>query len=452
MPNLFDCPNSQCTYKFDADILPAAAMVTCPLCKTKFPYRRPVPKTEADEHAEQFEMGPRVVSVQQEKGISSFLTILMWGGCLLLIGGGLVGAYFLWMNKSYNKASGEAFEEARLNFKVDRFGAEWEQELNAQKGLEANIFARKRKEPTGWVAMFAQDFGDHNPRVGEMRSRMLSRLKTYGRNITAVDLPDQTWLGQPALAYQFQGDIEDTPVHGECLTVVHKGIGYIYYLWAPDTEWDNARDELIKTRNKVQLLNNRSKWVEKKSNIVTFTTDEIAYSVEDPDGKWKQAYTPEEGKSAGPNDYLVNPKDVDPQATMAFRLVFQPKAGSDARQRTAEAKAVVVELPKATKGMADVQAHVIAQAKKEYASDMPPDLKLEPLEKSPGGVDLPTDGPEMARFLLRDPFDRDNKEVFILSTRKIGDKTVAVIARTKERDTPYVEEWMVHLAASLKEK
>ena len=45
MPTYFPCPNAQCSYQFDADILPPAAMVTCPLCRTRFPYRanRPVP-------------------------------------------------------------------------------------------------------------------------------------------------------------------------------------------------------------------------------------------------------------------------------------------------------------------------------------------------------------------------------------------------------------------------
>ena len=43
MANLFPCPNSACTYQFDADQLPAAAMVTCPICRTRFPYRAAAP-------------------------------------------------------------------------------------------------------------------------------------------------------------------------------------------------------------------------------------------------------------------------------------------------------------------------------------------------------------------------------------------------------------------------
>ena len=35
----FPCPNPACGYVFDTVQLPAAAMVTCPLCRTRFPYR-----------------------------------------------------------------------------------------------------------------------------------------------------------------------------------------------------------------------------------------------------------------------------------------------------------------------------------------------------------------------------------------------------------------------------
>jgi len=43
MANFFPCPNPACTYQFDADQLPAAAMVTCPICRTRFPYRAAAP-------------------------------------------------------------------------------------------------------------------------------------------------------------------------------------------------------------------------------------------------------------------------------------------------------------------------------------------------------------------------------------------------------------------------
>src|SRR5262245_39475072 len=47
MPTLFPCPNPACTYQFDAEQLPAAAMVTCPICRTRFPYRAAAPAPAA---------------------------------------------------------------------------------------------------------------------------------------------------------------------------------------------------------------------------------------------------------------------------------------------------------------------------------------------------------------------------------------------------------------------
>src|SRR5947209_14717661 len=43
MATPFPCPNPACTYRFDPAQLPPAAMVTCLLCHTRFPYRAAAP-------------------------------------------------------------------------------------------------------------------------------------------------------------------------------------------------------------------------------------------------------------------------------------------------------------------------------------------------------------------------------------------------------------------------
>src|SRR5262245_53598788 len=83
MPSYFPCPNTQCSYQFDADILPPAAMVTCPLCRTKFPYRanQPIPAGAGpgDPGPEPVRVGgPRLVTVHGMPNQGSIWTTILW--------------------------------------------------------------------------------------------------------------------------------------------------------------------------------------------------------------------------------------------------------------------------------------------------------------------------------------------------------------------------------------
>jgi hypothetical protein len=74
------------------------------------------------------------------------------------------------------------------------------------------------------------------------------------------------------------------------------------------------------------------------------------------------------------------------------------------------------------------------------------------MAKSPSGVPLPTGGPAIGRFRLKDPTAAGDEQMWVLSAVPVGDKVVAVEAHVPERYASYVEEWMVHLAGSLKAK
>ena len=93
MPNYFPCPNNQCNYQFDADILPPAAMVTCPLCRTRFPYRanRTAPPATAPAPASPpaSELRPpplKLVNIREMPKDGGVLTTVLWVGgfCVVL--------------------------------------------------------------------------------------------------------------------------------------------------------------------------------------------------------------------------------------------------------------------------------------------------------------------------------------------------------------------------------
>jgi hypothetical protein len=447
MPKLFPCPNNQCTYQFDAELLPAAAMVTCPLCRTKFPYR--APKPEGEEPKDGAPTGPRVVSLRTGPNRGSVWTTVGWVGGFTIVLVGLLAAFVMWNNKKPGKSgSGTVFTEDALNFTLEEMGSDWTEDMDVRKALDVNVFARKRKSRDAWAALYAKDYGTTNPRRGELRDKLLSALKTQFSNINTVELEGAKWAGQPAMAYQFDGDANDVHMVGECHAIGYKGIAYAYFIFAPAKEWDNAKSELAALRDKFKLATYREKWTEEVSNVASYPGN--GYEVSDIDGKWVKAKVLQEGEKSTKKDYLADPKEIDPSATMAFLISYVPRTAKDRRVNPIDAKAVVVELGGGDP-LETAKNHVVERIKKRRGED-PGAVKLEPYGKSPSGIDLPKDGPAMGRFLFQDPDSPASRELWMISAISVGGKVIAVEIETPLITAQYVEEWMIHLAHSLKAK
>jgi hypothetical protein len=455
MPNYFPCPNNQCNYQFDAEILPAAAMVTCPLCRTRFPYRaaRTVPAATANSPAAGDLRSPplKVVNLRERPKDGGVLTTVLWVGgfCIVLA---LLVIGLTMRGRNPGGSSTDAID-AKFNIKVEPFPAPWENDVGAQKAVEANVLGRKRTNPDGWVAVAAQDFVDREPRSAELAAMM--RRSLVGENGLRTpffeDFEGDKWAGQPALGLRFAGDLNEMQVRGEAYAIGFKGIGYVFFAWAAEGDWEGLRGELIGLRDKIKPANLRDKWVEKRATVQVHTVDGAGYQVEDVDGVWVRGKPAEEGKPTKKTDYIVDDvKDIDPAVTMAFRARYQRREGGDSLRRPAEALAEVVELPGGGDPLEAAKAHVIERIKKDFVGGSAPEIKLEPMTRSPSGTPLPAAGPSMGRFLFRNPLDRDNRIVYVLSAISIGGKTVAVEARVNETDASFVDEWMIHLAGSLK--
>src|SRR5262249_28803769 len=117
-----------------------------------------------------------------------------------------------------------------------------------------------------------------------------------------------------------------------------------------------------------------------------------------------------------------------------------------------DAMALVVELPKSPDPLEAAKAHALEHIKRSYGKDVPAGLRLEELTKSRSGVALPTGGPPIGRFRVEPPGDRSNPDLWVISVIEVGDKIVAVEAHVAGKDASYVEEWVGHLAGSLKAK
>lgn len=456
MPNYFPCPNAQCTYQFDADILPAAAMVTCPMCRTKFPYRanRPMSEQPQAPPPTPAPTGPRVVQLRNGPQRGGILSTILWAGGFSIVLIALLFAVYMWNNhKPY--VSKQLLED-RWNFALD-MPSGWEEDTKARVDMNVNIFVKRKVGADQWIAMFAKDYGERSARPGEVRDELLARFKVTRddpdnpkafRNMNQVELDGTKWMKQPAIAYEFTADYNDTPIRGECHAVQYQGMVYACYIFAVDKDWDACKGELVAFRDRIRLGTFRDGWKEKKSNTQIHVVEGAPYQVEDADSVWKRASEEGDPKKG---DYVLNPKDIDMRASMAFMARFKLRTMTDSRQHAAEAKALVIELPKTADPLDAAKADVIERLKKDYAGEAP-ELKFEPMAKSPAGIALPSDGPAIARLLMRDPTDRENVTMWIISAINIGDKTIACQISVLEKNASYVEEWMVHLAASLKAK
>lgn len=448
MPTYFPCPNDQCSFQFDADALPPAAMVTCPLCRTRFPYRANRPVTAGAPTATDAPVGPRVVTLREVPKANPWTTLLVVGAFGLILVVVLLGLTM----RGRPGGGGEDATDQRLNLKVEPFPAGWEEDSAVRRPLDANVLGRKRSDPEAYVAVVAQDWGDREPRAGELDDLMRGRLRGGFSTVEMQPLEGATWYGQPAQAVQFTGSLNEQQVRGEAYVMGYKGIGYAFFAWAPEGAWAGLRDEVAGLREKVHPAGYRDTWKAKKANTRTFASADGTYQVQDVDGVWLQ------GKPAdqwGPKEkkFVLEPDDlkgIDPKATMAFRAEHQFKEGGDAKRRAARADALVVELAAGGDPLEAARAHVIERIKRDYATGMVPDIQLEPMTRAPSGTPLPTDGPAVGRFLFMDPLDRENRVVWVISAANVGGKTVAVEAHTPERFASYVDEWMVHLAGSLK--
>ena len=454
MPNFFPCPNAQCSYQFDADILPPAAMVTCPLCRTRFPYRanRPVPTAAGPggEPAEERPSGPRVVNLRDVPKSNVWTTVIAVGAfCLVLI------VMLLMINydrfRPNRNATADAIDD-RLNLKVQPFPAGWEEDASVRKPMDANVLGRKRSNPDGFVAVVAKDWVDVQPRAGELEELVRSRLRQGVSTLEMQPADGETWAGHPAQAVKFTGVIDDEQVRGEAYAIAHKGIGYAFFAWAPEANWANLRDELVAQREKVRPGQSREKWSPKRMNTETYPSEDGTYQLEDTDGAWLK------GKPAdqwGPKEkkFIVEPDDLkgrDQKAVMAFQAEYQIRERGDAKRHAATAEALVVELDAKGDPLEAAKAHVIERIKKDYPPGNVPDIKLEPMGRAPSGASLPTGGAAIGRFLFKDPFDKDGRVMWVISALRVGNKTVAVEAHVPEKLASYVDEWMIHFAGSLK--
>jgi hypothetical protein len=459
----FACPNTGCSYRFDAEHLPPAAMVTCPVCRTRFPYRAgsiPSLGSQGSVVPPAADAGPRPVRPRYAPASRGMHTWLFLLGFTLF----LLAVFWVLYNTARKrhwmptKESGPYASEP-LNFKY-QVPDDWNNDTEARNGLRVNTFALKKGDQDAWVAMFAQDYRDRNPRPVELVDAMRAKLRGYFGGVDKVEVSERgqaTLAGQTASVHDFSGEVDGILMRGECHLMTYKGIAYAFFAWAPADQFDQHQRDFQSMRDRLALLDKRADWVEARPNVAVFTPPGANFQIEDRDGVWKERKPAGDTPDPRNGHHAVDPKDIDPQAVMALRAAFPTKnPRSKGIDFLPEAEAVVLVLDKPGDDPIKTARERILARFKEEDKITETQTTLENVAESPAGVALPDNGPQLTRFQSRN--DRDSNVVwfYVVSVLNVDGKLVVVETKCRNSrlrpDARHMEPFMVNLAASLKKK
>jgi hypothetical protein len=480
MASYFPCPNPACSYQFDAEQLPAAAMVTCPLCKTRFPYRAAGPAQPSDESDEPWGGGKdaprerdrgaprpnRLINPRQLPQSNTTQRMLMLVGFTLFVAVVLFLVMYAFRKNPF-KSDGdtsETFTNDEFNFTFRKFDKNWKEDRGLQRRMGVSGFAERRADPEAYVVVHGKDFGMKNPRPGEMRNEMLSMLRTTFKGLERSPLDDKI-ADQPADGVRFSGELDGTAMTGEGFAFHYKGIGYMLLVFAPLDSWEQARKELDTLRRSFAFANLRNSWQESEASIEHYFIPEGNYEVIDEDGVWERALElpkddddpldPVSKKKAPPPKkgayVLTSIKDKDEHATMAFRAFLPVKAKYRLDHRP-KVEALTLVFDKAEgEPLEAARAYWYEKLKKDEGGEGV-EITFKPLDKAPSGAATPKSDASIGIYQSIHSLDRTAKKLFIMSALKIGDKVVAVVVWGLDRDAEYMEQYMLKFAASLRER
>ena len=445
--NALKCPNSACPYLFDPSGVPAGVVLTCPRCGMRFTLGPPpaggsppppaVPSADLDFGAPGEIARPRREAPTAAGGSGARTTIaLVVVGVALLLG---VGAtiYFRLARPDRRTDPGGAGGTVLpdLGLAVDPPGDGWvaDDDLRAKLGPPF-VLAYRKGDPAApaesdpCLAFAAKDYVGREPRPAELRDGLTRPLGAVLEDISPTDLPGQTWLGRPAAAVEFRARLKgDGPtVAGQAVAVGHKGVGYWAVGWAAEADAAGLAPAMAAARGKARLLDGREKWAPKEAAVRVFAGRKAAYELADTEGVWAESDVP----------------DPDPLAD----LVLVSKERQKGRDIAAEGTAVVLVLD----NLADEPTAVARKAVEAHrVAELANPARAITFTELP---DTPESVPPVVRLQSKVADDKNQTRLHAVSAVRVGDRVVVVNAWCYWSDKGALEDRLVRLAASLREK
>ena len=326
------CPNPACPFLFNPTQVPPGAVLTCPQCHLQFtlgpnpaappPGYGPPPTDPQVDFANE-SGGPTVTRPSRSSvGVGGYLAVL--GGLMLLIG--IVAAVFYFTARSKQGlifrsdtgGSGE-IQNADFNFALKKPGEPWVKDQETQNKLGANVVGLTRPDPRAWGAFAVSDYEKRNPSSYELQQRMTDDLLRVFENLPAsFDVQPVKWAGHDGLKCEFRGVYLPTgeTCYGYCMMLAHQGVGYWYYVWAPEQNVEAVAGEMAGLVAGLRTLDTREDWSERAPQKRVYRGREHKFALTDYARIWE---TPK----------LKEPIDEDEKGVMVLEAVLSGKSRGD---------------------------------------------------------------------------------------------------------------------------
>lgn len=283
MPTV-NCPKPGCGWSIDPVTVPAGQVVVCPTCGQRFKLASSTPAPPGSGSG----FGRTMFAIV---GVAMLFAVLT---------GAVVAVVMTRKNTSGVQQHGTSATDIRdesRNFAFTPPGGDWVTDLDLRTALGMNVTALHRTTaPEAWAAMSVKDYGGRVPLESELRSQMVATLGRVFLNLPAEPpLEPTTWAGQPAVIWRFRGEhqITGTVCGGEAVAMTLKGVGYWFYGWASERDFDPA--DLQQVRDRFRLLGSRDDWKPTVGSEVTFRSQAGGYRLTSYEKIWELVPKPDEG-------------------------------------------------------------------------------------------------------------------------------------------------------------
>lgn len=334
-------------------------------------------------------------------------------------------------------------ESVEFNFSFVVPGDPWIRDNKVRGALEINIVALTRPTPNAWLALAAIDYRDREPRESELRTELTNRLRKCFESLEPEPITNATLAGKPAFGIRFTGKMreEHAPENalgefmlGEALTMSHQGIGYWYFMWAPQKSYGSVKTELEEIRSKFKVLNHRNTWKPKKGQTRTFTFPDSDVKIQDSEEFWQE----NEG---------FNPAEEYNEPTAKFGLYGYRRSNRGRDRSRPDATLIGLEINGSGNPLEKVKAKLDEILQKEdmvsETKTMLQEAKDKPAEAIPAGASV-------LRFDASNDKDRAKSFRYVVSAIEKNGKIYGVIAWCKLVHVEELEGMLLATAVSLR--
>lgn len=444
MPNILKCPAPTCSFRFDASLVPANAVIACPQCRLQFtlgpntapPHVAAAP--EPDDEPTYRRRKKAAIATRPEKGTTSnqglLIALVVVGMVILAVGGFFLIGNMMGMFRTpttgpkVGSGPGAKFENYGITIPSPPDG--WEKNDSARTAFGNNLLVYARKNPEAWMAFEARKV-DFAAKETELKPKMMERLKARFTELDETLEPQADKLmGFAAQKYEFGGidKLTGNACRGEVYACVTKNYMYWMYAWWPKDDFAD-HGSIDVTRNALEFNGGSSLTTKTKAPEKTFRSRGGLYQLADTEGLWIQQ---------------PDPTIFDAKADLYLKgLGKNPATGKPSSE---QANLAVVVLK--AEGTAKEQA--VAHILKQYTTD-PVVTEL----NAPSDAEAPVSGEvtpadNVARFTLTYPgSDASANMLVVYSVIDVNDQRIVAYADAGMKQKSYWEQRLMLILGTL---